>query len=641
MTSGTVSTSGRTAWARNLAAPVRNFLQAETAGAVALVLAVAVALVWANVPGWHSYENVWTTKLAVTLGSHGIENDLRGWVNQGLMTLFFLVVGLETKRELDLGELRERTRLGIPAVSALGGMVAALAIYLAFNAGGPGAHGWGTAMSTDTALALGALALAAPTGSTRLRVFLLTLSVVDDLGALVVITVAYSGHVAFGWLGIAIAMFGVLVLLRYAGSWRGPFAVMAAFAIWLALFKSGVDPVVAGLAIGLVTSAYPPSREDLQRATELAREFREQPTPELAYSAQRGLTAALSANDRLQFRLHPWTSFVIVPLFALANAGIHLDGTLLRDAVTSPITLGIVVAYCVGKPLGITGAAWIGTRKMFGRPRLTVTWPGLFGTGAVAGMGFTASILIANLAFHGEALEEAKLGVLASIVISTLIACGIFQGIKHLPDAVRLRQLGRTAATLIDLAEDVDPERDHIRGKHDAPVTLVEYGDFECPFCGNAEPIVRELLAENDASLRYVWRHLPLTDVHPHAQLAAEASEAAAVQGRFWEMHDQLLEHQGALEIEDLQHYARELELEVDQFTEDVMKRRFAPHVAEDVTSADASGVSGTPTFFINGRRHQGVYDVATLTAQVQAARIARLGHAAVKRADEERAGRR
>ena len=172
---------------------------------------------------------------------------------------------------------------------------------------------------------------------------------------------------------------------------------------------------------------------------------------------------------------------------------------------------------------------------------------------------------------------------------------------------------------LVDLYIDVDPERDHIRGPVDAPVTVVEYGDFECPYCGQAEPVVRELLRDF-GDVRYVWRHLPLNDVHPHAQLAAEAAEAAADQGAFWEMHDLLLDHQDALRPDDLIGYAEQLGLDVDRFTDDLREHAGAARIAEDVDSADLSGVSGTPTFFINGRRHYGAYDIATLSAAVRAA---------------------
>jgi Na+/H+ antiporter NhaA len=613
--------AGATAWARNLGAPVRDFVSTEMGGAVVLLGAAVLALGWANSPWWHSYESFWTTKLAISLGGHVLSADLRAWVNEGLMALFFLVVGLEAKRELDLGELRERNRIGIPTMAALGGLAVPVAIYLAINAGTDGVHGWGAAMSTDTALALGALALVAPTGATRLRVFLLTLAVVDDLGALLVISVAYTHHLAAGALGVAAVLFGVLVALRFAGRWRGAAAVIVGVGIWLAMFESGIDPLVVGLAIGLVTSAYPPSREDLERATELAKSFREQPTPELAYTAQRGLTAAISPNERLQYRLHPWTSFVVVPLFALANAGIHLSGSLLREAASSPITIGIVVAYAVGKPLGITGASWLGTRKIFGGARLAVTWPGLAGTGAVAGVGFTVSLLIAARAFSGQALDQAKLGVLGAAIISPLLAWIVFVTIRRLPDRMRARQLGRTAESIIDLSEDVELGSDHIRGAPDGVVTLLEYGDFECPYCGRAEPVIRELLAEWGDELRYVFRHLPLSDVHPWAQLASEAAEAADTQGAFWEMHDRLLADRGHLTPQSLRRHAEGLGLDLERFSDELRHRVHAPRVRRDVSSADASGVSGTPTFFVNGRRHHGVYDVQTLTAAVRQAR--------------------
>jgi Na+/H+ antiporter NhaA len=613
--------TGRTAWARNLAAPVRDFLTTETGGAVVLLCAAVAALAWANSPWSDSYESLWTTKLSIRLGGGGISMDLRHWVNEGLMTFFFLVVGLEAKRELDTGELRERRRMAIPVVAAVGGLTVPIAIYLAFNAGGAGADGWGAAMSTDTAFALGVLALVAP-GGTRLRVRLLTLAVVDDVVALLVIATVYTEDVSLVPLAIAVGLFSMLFALRYApGSWRRQAAAVLGVALWVALFESGIDPVIAGLAVGLVTSAYPPARGDLERVTELTRSFREQPTPALARSAQQSVASAISANERLQHGLHPWTSFVIVPVFALANAGIHVDAQLLGDAVTSPITLGIFFGYVVGKPLGIMSASWLATRSWLAGLRRSLSWPVIAGGGTVAGIGFTVSLLISSLAFSGPQLEEAKLGVLAAALFASLLAWGAFRLIRRLPAAVRARQLADTADELLDLSEDVDPDRDHIRGPEDAPVTLMEYGDYQCPYCGQAEVAIRELLVSFGDDVRYVWRHLPLNDVHPDAQEAAEAAEAAAAQGAFWEMHDTLLDHQDELAPPDLTRYARELGLDVKRFWAELRRREHAPRVGEDVASADASGVAGTPSFFINGRRHRGAYDIATLTAAVEAAR--------------------
>jgi len=398
--------SGRTAWARNLAAPVRDFLSTETGSASVLLAATVAALVWANSPWRSSYTDVWNTVLSIHVGSGEISATLRQWVNEGLMTFFFLVVGLEAKRELDVGELRQRDRITVPALAALGGMIVPVAIYLAFNAGGAGAPGWGAAMSTDTAFALGALALLTPRSATRLRVFLLSLAVVDDLGALLVIATAYTRHVSLVALSIALALFLVLVALRFAPVVRRQLALVVGIALWVAMFKSGIDPVIVGLAVGLVTSAYPPSREDLEQVTSLTRSFREQPTPELARSAQLSVAAAISPNERLQYSLHPWTGYVIVPLFALANAGIHITGGLLGRTAGSPITIGIIVAYVVGKPVGIVAASFIASRPALHGPRPSVSWPLLAGGAAVAGIGFTVSLLISGLAFSGRRLEE-------------------------------------------------------------------------------------------------------------------------------------------------------------------------------------------------------------------------------------------
>jgi Na+/H+ antiporter NhaA len=612
---------GTTAWARNLAAPLRDFLSTETGGAVVLLGAAVAALLWANSPWPDSYEDVWTTDLSIRLGDHALALDLREWVNQGLMTFFFLVVGLEAKRELALGSLRERRRIVVPFGAAITGMAVPIAIYLAFNAGGDGAGGWGAAMSTDTAFALGVLALLAP-GGTRLRVRLLTATVFDDLVALLVIATIYTEDVSFTALAVAIGLFAALFALRFLQTaWRGPVAALLGVAVWVALHESGIDPVIAGLAVGLITAAYPPVRADLEQVTEQARSFREQPTPAMALSAQRSVALAISPNDRLQYRLHPWTSFVIVPLFALANTGIHIDGALLSDAVTSPITLGILFGYVIGKPVGYLLGAWLVSRLWPGGLKLAVSWPVLAGGGVVAGIGFTVSLLIASLSFDGQALEEAKLGVLGAAIVSTLLGWVVFQVVRRLPAETRARQIARTAAEIVDLAEDVDPERDHIRGAEDAPVTLIEYGDYECPYCGQAESAIRELLESFGDDLRYVWRHLPLNDVHPNAQMAAEAAEAAAAQGAFWPMHDLLLAHQDALGPRDLHRYASELGLDTERFWIDIRRHAHTGRIDDDVASADAGGVAGTPSFFINGRRHEGAYDVVTLSAVVQAAR--------------------
>jgi Na+/H+ antiporter NhaA len=597
--------------------PLRTFLHTETGGAVILLAATIGALVWVNVHE-ASYEDLWATTLSVEVGDAGVSLDLRHWINSGLMAFFFFVVGLEARREWDLGELRDRRRLLMPVLAALGGMGAAVAIFVAFNAGERSAHGFGVAMSTDTAFALGLLALVGPRFPERLRALLLTIVVVDDIVALIVIATVYSGDVDVLALAIAMGLFAVVVAARALHVRRGSVYLLLGAAAWVALLESGVEPTIVGLAMGLLAYAYPASRSDLEEATARFRAFREQPTPELAREVGAGLRTALSPNDRLQLIFHPWTSYLIVPLFALANAGIAVDAEFLGDALTSPITLGVLVGYVVGKPLGIVGATWLSTHLGAGM-RAPVGWAALTGGGTIAGIGFTVALLVATLAFEGSDLAEAKLGILGSALVASLVTWLVFRGVTLLPRRWRIRALLGTAETPDDLAIEVSRERDHIRGSVDAPVTVVEYGDFECPYCGRAEQVVQELL-QGFTDVRYVWRHVPLSDVHPHAQLAAEASEAAAFQGAFWPMHDLLLARQDALHASDLVRYAGELGLDVDRFAEDLRTHAGALRVAEDVDGADLSGVSGTPTFFVNGKRHYGAYDMETLVRAVKAA---------------------
>jgi Na+/H+ antiporter NhaA len=599
--------------------PLREFLRTETGGAAVLLAGAVAALLWVNVDA-SSYNSLWRTTLSIDLGGAGVSLDLRHWVNSGLMTFFFFVVGLEARREIDLGELRERRRFALPLVAGIGGMVVAVGIYLAFNAGRSSAHGWGIAMSTDTAFALGLLALVGPRFPDRLRAFILTVVVVDDIVALVVIATVYTDTLHVVPLLAAVAFLGGVLVARSLGVRAGLVYAALGVAAWVGLLKSGVEPVVIGLAMGLLVYAYPTARASLERATERFREFREQPTAELARAAGVELRSATSANERLQQLFHPWTSYVIVPLFALANAGIAINGSFLAQAFSSPITLGILVGYVVGKPVGILGCSWLVTQLSHRRLQPPVGWAAVAGGGTIAGIGFTVSLLIATLAFDGRQLEEAKLGILSAALSAALITWLLFRATALLPRRLKIRALLGTAQSLVDLYIDVDPERDHIRGSTEAPVTVVEYGDFECPYCGQAEPVVRELLREFGEEVRYVWRHLPLSDVHPHAQLAAEAAEAAADQGAFWEMHDLMLDSQDALEGGDLVGYAEQLGLDVERFTDKLRTHAGAARVAEDIDSADLSGVSGTPTFFINSRRQHGAYDIASLSAAVRAA---------------------
>jgi len=617
--------SSLTAWLQRDTA-LRRFLRTETASGALLLVAAMGALIWVNVDA-SSYDLIWTTRLSVRLGGAAVSMDVRGWINSGLMSFFFLVVGLEARREFDIGEFRERPRIILPVLAGLGGMAGAIGLYLAINAGRTSVHGWGVAMSTDTAFALGMLALLGRHAPERLRGFILTLTVVDDIVGLVVIATVYTHHLTVGPLIIATVLMALAIFAATLRIHYGLLYFALAAASWVALVESGVDPVVVGLAAGLIAYASPPARIDLERTSDLFRDFREQPTAGMARQLRAGVRTAVSPNDRLQQLWHPWTSYLIVPLFGLANAGIRIDPGFLSKAYTSPITLGIAIGYVVGKPAGIMAVSALVNKTTRGRLRPAVGWMSVLGGGTLAGMGFTVSLLVASVAFTGVQLREATLGVLSAAIGAALLTWLVFQITGRLPSPLRTRALLGQSPAIVDLADPVDTDRDHIRGPADAAVTLVEYGDLECPYCGQAEAVIRELLTDF-GDLRYVWRHLPLTDVHPRAQLAAEASEAAAAQGAFWPMRDLLLEHQDELAPKDLIRYAEGLGLDVNSFTDDLRNHRWTERIAADVESADLSGVAGTPSFFVNGQRQMGAYDLATLSRAVSTARAqADIGH--------------
>lgn len=296
-----------------------------------------------------------------------------------------------------------------------------------------------------------------------------------------------------------------------------------------------------------------------------------------------------------------------------------MNAGLLRGVARSPVTIGIFLVYVIGKPISIVVASWVVARLSRGQLRPPVGWAAVAGSGAIAGVGFTVSLLIANLGFSGRLLEEAKIGILAAAAASALLSWAVYRTTALLPQAARNRALLGSTPPLLDLVGGINPAHDHVRGPEDAAVTVVEYGDYECPHCSEADPVTRDLLLSRP-DVRYVWRHLPLSDVHPHARLAAEAAEAAAAQGAFWRMHTLLLQHQDRLEMSDLLGYAADVGLDVRRFHRDLRRRTHADRVERDILSADRNGVSGTPTFFFNGQRHHGAHDLDALMQSLDAA---------------------
>jgi Na+/H+ antiporter NhaA len=481
---------------------IRSFLETEAGGAVILLLATIAALVWANSPWRDSYFHLWSTELTIELGDFHLGMELGHWVSDGLMTLFFLLIGLEIRREFDTGDLRDRRRVALPLTAAIGGMVVPALIFLALNRDPESSRGWAMVMATDTAFALGVLALVGRRAPIRYRVFLLTLMVVDDVGAVSVIAVVYSENVSFLALAIAALLLAAIVACRRLGVERSGIYVLLGVATWLATLEAGIHPTVAGVAIGLTTSAYAPRREELVRAIGLTREFRQQPTAELAEAASQRIRFSLSPNDRLEHTLLPWTSFVVVPLFALANAGVVLTPESVQRALASTITWGVILGLVVGKSLGIMIGAWIATRTIARGAPMPIPWLGVFKLSTVAGIGFTVSLLVAQRSYTGAMLEDARIGILLGSLIAAVWSVSVFRIVHALPSEWLRRAEATIAPAVADLMVPVDPERDHIRGPVDAPITLVQYGDYECPHCREAAPNVREALSRLGGVLR-------------------------------------------------------------------------------------------------------------------------------------------
>ena len=418
--------TGDTPLARTLGRPITRFLRVEAAGGILLLAAAVAALVWANSPWWASYERLWTTDIVVTVGRCATEADLRHWINDGLMALFFFVLGLEIRRELADGRLASPRAAAVPVVGALGGMALPALLYLAINRGGPGVDGWGIPTATDVAFSLGVLALLGRRVPSGLKVMLLGLAIVDDIGAIVVIALFYSERFDLRWLAVAGLGLVAVAVLRHQRVWYLPVYVAIGVGVWFATRESGVHATIAGVALGLLTPAAP--LMDEVSADHSADEL----------SADRAVTAeevrdisfrireSVPLTERLADTLHPWTSYVIVPLFALANAGVRVTGDRLSAAATSRITLGVVAGLVVGKVVGVAGAIGLGTRLGVGELPPGVTRRHVVGMAGLAGIGFTVSLFITGLAFDDPGLvDEAKLGVLAASVLAAGIGSAI------------------------------------------------------------------------------------------------------------------------------------------------------------------------------------------------------------------------
>lgn len=577
----------------------------DRAAAALLLLATVLAIAWANSPWGETYEAFWGLPIELGIGDVVLRTDLHHFVNDALMTLFFFVVGLEVKREFTLGELTDRSRAIVPVVGAIAGLIVPALIFLAIAWPTGQAHAWGIVISMDTAFLLGALAIIGPKFPARLRAFLLTLAVVDDIGALLVIAVFYNTGFDPAPLAIAVVLMVAIALVRFLRAGRGIAYAVLGIALWFAVLAAGIHPTLAGVAVALLIPVFPPARSDVERTAELTQAFRESPNAAYAAAVNRSLRESISINDRLQGAWGPYISFLVLPIFALANAGVHLNAETIGAAVVSPLVWGIVAGLVVGKFVGITGAVAVVTATGLGRLAPGLRMPRIAGGAALSGIGFTISLFIVSLAFTDPELRDlGRVGVLAASVIAFLLGWAVFTvGDRLWPP----QPVGKV------LVRPFDPTRDHYRGRPDAPYQIVEYGDFECPFCSRATGSIDAVLEHFGDDVCWVWRHLPLEGVHAHAKEAAQAYEAAALQGRHLELARLMFANQDALETDDLCRYAAEIGLDVERFLDDLHSPKVVRRVEDDQLDAEVMDLHSTPTFFVGGVRHIGPWDSRSL----------------------------
>ena len=405
--------------ARYVARPILQFIRREVASGILLLIATAAALIWANV-SFDSYHDFWFSDISLHVHTWHIEMHVEQFVNDALMALFFFVVGLEIKREMVTGRLNSPKVAALPGIAALGGMVVPALFFVAFNLGGAGADGWGIPMATDIAFALGVVALLGSRVSAQVKLFLLTLAIVDDIGAIAVIAIFYTDDLSFTWLMLAAGGLVMTRVLRVARVWSILIYVIVGVFVWYATFRSGVHATIAGVALGLLT----PARPLLNRAEaeELADEVPEDPSADDIRHHAFQLQESVSVAERLEDFLHPFTSYLIIPIFALANAGIQLSGDSISNAASSNVTLGVIVGLVLGKPVGVVVFTWIATKMGFALPK-GMSWGQFVGLGLAAGIGFTVSIFITGLAFTDDAvIDEAKIGILAASAIAAVLA---------------------------------------------------------------------------------------------------------------------------------------------------------------------------------------------------------------------------
>ena len=592
----------------------RQFTSSELSSACLLVLATLIALAWANFGGT-SYDDFWGTTFAVHFGDVKLDLDLQHWVNDFLMAGFFLLVSLEVKHDLVVGDLRDPKKATLPLIGAVAGLLIPAALFVLINPGSETTHAWGVVISTDTAFVVALLALFGSKIPGPLRAFLLTLAVADDVGALAVIAVVYTENLALTPLLVALALGAVLFFMQRAQVWRISFYMSIGIVIWLAVYASGVHATVAGVIVGLLVPIYQPHRQTVKEAESLTQTFRRTPTVATGRAAVVGIARSISMNARMQKMLHLYVVLLIVPIFALANAGVPINGEVLSHAIVSPLFWGILGGLVIGKFGGILGATIAITKMRIAEMPPGIRYRHIAGGAMLTGIGFTISLFIVDLAIADPLQQSiARIGVLVASFLAAMFGLGAFYIVTRYDRA--------RAPARKKLVRPVDPAEDHILGPVHAPVQIVNYDKLGGTDDDLTSELVERLYSRFEEDISYVFRHNPRENLV--AIQAAEALEAVALQSQrlFWRMHRELVKINAEedLDAHEIRRAAVTVGAHLTRMEETVRRGETANRVERDVLDAKTMELRSTPHFFINGENYDGPISYEGLAAAIEAA---------------------
>ena len=596
------------------------FVRNETSGATLLLAATIVALLWANLGG-HSYEHFWHTHFSIHLGDvFSVDMSLQHWINDGLMMMFFFLVSLEVKHDFVMGELREWRRASVPVVAAVAGLIVPALIFYAFNAGTDDADAWGVVISTDTAFVMGILAVFGNRLPVQLRAFLVTLAVVDDVGSLLVIATVYTERISFVPLIGVVVIAALLFLVQRARVYRSSVYIAAGATLWLLFLASGVHATIAGVVLGLLLPVFPPERSEVLRAEELTHHFRRTPVASTGSAAVIGILRSVSINERMQLALAPIVNLIVVPVFALSNAGVIISGETLQHAFKSPLTWGIIAGLVGGKYLGVFGASIIATKLRIGELAQCLAYRHINAGSMLTGIGFTISLFIIDLAIKDEtAQSDARIGVLTASILAAIIGMVALvltaaYDARHAPERTRLNR-------------SIAPKRDHILGDPNAPLTLVEYAQLGGVDDTTVEEVVREVRDYFGDDLRFVFRHNPMGD--EAAERAAEALEAVHAQSpelfNYARTELSRLCEEEELDSRVIRRAAVDVGSNLPRLEKDMRQRTYLSRVHDDADDALGMGLTSTPTFFIGDEIYEGPIESNAIIAALEATRTAEI----------------